>query len=541
MPPIDADCGTPLRQRLDEVKELDRGIERELWSDVQADIVAVEGDSPLSAAVTNVMDEATLVDENDMRHFPSQNIRGTVERMQADGQTSVRDLLGLRSSILADAAEASANGDASLARRLHIVAEGVLDTLGATTGVNADAIHQAREYSRGFNDRWSRDVMGELMKDSARRGQKVADNETMERLLKPGEKGRTNMRALNLAVRTTPPEAKSYILQQFFGEAVVGQEGGFNVAAAEGFIEKYRPTLEETGLLETVQNYVATGRAVEAAQLDQVALRSQVKQDAAASVLKRGSTGEDLVTYTQSLLTSNKKNAQAELTDMFQSSLQDVSGDAHKGLQTAVAEAAVRSMYTYGGDATSKFPVIMTRTLNALEATGQYTPEQLGRIRTMGDIAYRQAQSESQRAFKGQSNTPQDLARGNILSKILKVGMLKYVAPLINKGGPGSMSVAHEVGKMGEKLGEKITQDSAGDLLRQAIFNPQLMAALLENADTLSESGAATIKGALRLTKKHALLTLGKVAGAGFTPSQTTIVPELIDSATSEQEEANGR
>jgi len=544
--PPDMDYSSAIKRKLDEAKKLDRDLESELWDKTGAEDVLVESGDPNRPflkesweALKREIAEAGrgqgdkgLPDKSTMGRI--REIVGDVSMAQPDAisryygkppeapqdpTATVKELLALRSSLLDDAAEASASQNGQLARRLNALADGVLNTFDGVSGESAEAITQARKFSKDLNDRYSRDVIAPLLAQSASRGEKVAGNEVMGKLLKPSEPGRTAFRALKLAMGEMPKEASDYVLQKFYKDAI--GEDGIDVKKAEKFISDFKPALEEAGLMDIVSSYVVTGRAVNKANVEAAALTQSLEGDVIAKFLRNyGTTNDDIVNFVASSLKSEAGASQAKLKEMFDQSLTDVSGNAFRGLKSAVVDGALKAFYTAGDDVTKSaatdLPRITSRVVNALEATGQFTPEQLDRVSQLGTILNKQASSERLRAFKGQSNTPQDLAAASALSNVARMAALKWVAPVVGKG-PGSLRAASIVSDMAGKLAGVITKDNAESLIKGAIFDQDLMAALLENPQTISPKSVATIKGFLK--------GVGRVAFVGGArPSQVTIL-----------------
>ena len=525
LPPGDFDYSTPLKRRLEEAKRVDREIERDLWSQTGAEEVVTESMDfarPfLKEAYVDLQSEVARAGRaGDTLALPDQRIMGAVKEISESGTASVDELVALRSSILDAAANAAADQNDNLARRLNKLAEGVLNTLDGASGPNAEALKQARQFSRDLNDRYSRDVIGPLLSRFANRGETVPANETMERLLRSGEAGRTNMRALGLASGGVPQEAKSYILQRFYKKAV--NENGISVKDAESFIRTYQPAIEEAGLLDLMSSYVVTGRAANQANLELADLVSAQSSDVAATFLKNyGSTGDDMVNFIGSTLKSEARASQTTLKELYQNASTDLSGAALKGLQSATVDAALKVFYTSGGDGSQRLPELTTRVVNALGATGSFSPEQIERVEQLGEILHKQASAERLRAFKGQSNTPQDLAHVSFISTLAKFAGLR-AASLIVGGGPGSLAGAGLVGRTAQRIAESLTKDNAVSLIKAAVFDPDLMAALLEAPATMSPKRQSVIMGFLRGTEKAAL----RIGAGGLRPSQATIVNE---------------
>lgn len=522
LPPIGIDYSTPIKEKLDAMKRIDRDIEKDLWRGIGGDALTSSADPKrpfLKESFDDLQAEVARAGRaSETLTLPDRTIMGAVESMVEDGTATADELIALRSSILDASAKAASENDHNLARRLNGLAEGALNSLDSLP--QSEAVAQARQFSRDLNDRYSRDTIARLLGSTAARGEKVAGNQTLEELFKPGERGRTNMRALNLAFGGTPPEAKSYVLQRFYRQAI--EDNGINVGDAERFIDQHRPLLEETGLMDVVSSYVATGRAVNQSALDVAQLTSAQASDVAAKYMRRyGETGDDLVNFLGGALKSDSRAAQQTLAEMYQNALTDVSGAAVKGLQSATVEAAMKAMYTTTDDAVQALPEVSARIVNALTATGQFTPEQVSRVKQMGEILHQQASAERLRAFRGQSNTPQDLAAANFVGVLARFVGLTKIAPLVKGSGPGSLAAASLIGRKAQDLVQGMTKDDAMSLIKQSIFDPDLAAALLDSPQTMSGKSVGVIRKSLEMTRK-ALLS------GGLRPSQVTI-PELSE------------
>lgn len=529
LPPDISDYSEPLRRRMDELKEADRSIERELWDKIPNER---EIDSFfVTEALKEIEFEAGPLTRRRAAAMPDSDIRDLIGGFAERGKASIDELLDLKSNILDDAAQAKANSNLSLHRRLMKLNDGIMEALHNVPGTDGEAIQQARAYSRSFNDRYSRGEIQRIMASGADRGDKVPVNETLERLFKGGESGRTNVLGLNLVFGETPKEYKQYVLGRFFKEAA--QDGELNLNKAKQFARQYQPALEESGVMPTVIKNIEFLQAAEESQLALANFSKRSNMTEAQKFLTdRGSTANDLIDN----LASNLKgtaNIQGRLTRMFDEVKQDPTGAAYAGLKNAVGQAAWEAVVTSSDKVSLNSPRTKNRILDAMEATGEFTQEELGRVGQLMDIAIKDAKFVSNtKAFASGSDTAENLAGGNTLAaRLMKIAFLKKIAPgLTKQSGGASLSIASAIGKFGEELGQKLTSVDPRSVLGQAAFDPDLMAALLENPNAMSPKSKGVIKRSLKFLSR-----VGKRAVVGgFSASQIPAATEIQDELSQE-------
>lgn len=520
LPPIEGmDYGTEFRMRLKETYDAMHGIEKEAWEAVpDATVVTnnplLKGEDPLKKALDDVLSEG----EPDPGKLPPIWATAAIEKFHERGSVPAKEVQALRSSLLDDAREAGGKGQKNLARRLNILANGALETLNLAESAFPEKLQKARSISREFNERFSNDVIAPILGKSARGGDKVAINETMERLFRPAEKGRTNMIALKAAMEgQMPSEAKSYVLQRFHAKAM--PDGAINTGKAEDFLESYRPALEEVGLVDTISSYIQHGKHVDDAELALNTLHNSTAKDVAAKALKGDkSDGNQLVASLTGMFNHKTGPINDQVSDLFRTATEI---QAKEGLKTAIAEAAIKSLYTQGGEVTSYAPDRVKRLVKALQITGEYTDEQIESFSQVADVAYRQMRAGKAQVFKGQSNTTQDTMRATVLSNLLQTAML-HASSAIKPSGPAALKFASMMSNFGKQIGVKLTGESAQNLINRAIFDKELMIALMENPNTVSEVSRSKIRSAAKAVTKY-------LVGGTAQPSQAQIYGEMLE------------
>lgn len=550
LPPIGPDLSQEVKDLLITARNNAREVEQWFWAKSGLSDVSMD---PLSKKLDEIMSEAKLIDEKtDYANFPDAAIRGLVKELGEAGTASSDEIVALRSVILESAAEASADGKNALARRLNDLAGATLDTLDTGTPEFTEAFNEARRYSKELNDRFSRDIIAPLLGRSARRGELTPGNELMDKLMRGNEAGRTNMQALKIAMGdvidparpvtlqnlTMPEAAQGYIMKKFLDETGIGLDYG----AGESFIKRFGPMLEEAGLLQMAQQYVDVARMVRTAEDDLVDFMKPQNRSIAEQLFNKfGHNEKGLIAGITTMLQQAAGGVEAKLPELFRSldAAENFAGmpgapridyaAAEAGLKTAIVEAVLRTFYTRDtnilGTRTEVSQLLdeaLPRITYALTATGKYTIDQVNRVAELADIAIRQGQAERQRPHKGQSSTSGDLALASSVGVFMRFLGLR-AAGVVKGGGPGSLQIASLMGRIGARIGTKLTHVDAQELLNRAVFDKELLIALLERPDRMTEANRNVILRALTGIRRAG----GRLLMSGFQPSQLSAAGQL--------------
>jgi hypothetical protein len=530
LPPIDKyDYGIEVRRKLEGVyKEIDDAVGA-AWSKVPD---ATTDASGLKSAVDDILAEG----EPDPAKLPPEWAMSAATALAEKGVVRAQDVQGLRSSLLESARKARAAGDNKLYRRLNIMADAALESLNnASSSFPAD-LERARNLTKEMSARFGNDVISPILANSKRGSQVTPDNQTMEELFKRGEAGRTNMIALKAAfANKVPEEVNSYVLQRAMEQGGM-MDGTISVRRLEKFKRDYAETLDELGLTQTIDRYLDAGKRFDATNQFWAEVTSeQGKTLAAKTIGRQGSTGADLVDEVAKIFRGD--GSTEKILELFGKANQTTltvaqTEKAKAGLKAAIADGALKSIYTASGDVSAKSPDVVRKVSQAMRASGEFKPDEIERFEKIADIAKRQADSKKATIFKGQSNTPQDVARASWFADLTKLAALKVVAPVVNAKGPGSLSAAQMIGERAKQIGQKfsssfgvsITPEEVNEVLNRAVFDRDLYVSLLKNPNTVTEVDRVNVRRAVKAVARYA----GKaIVGSPIQPSQAQIIGEM--------------
>jgi len=545
------DYQTIVKEVLEEAMDAARAIEKEAW----AAIGVTKIDMTRVVDELDIIMEQSTVAERQTGIVPSAGVRATIRELAEptvipgnkgaiEGATpgkklvdepdiieggaqevSTDEILSLKHVILEEAAIAKVNGAKILHRKLVKLAESVQDVLNNAGTANTEAITEAQKISRGFNDRFSRDVIAPLLASTQRRGKNVAGPETMERLWRSGGAGRTNIRALMLAsgkesdgklIPQLPEAARSYILQQFSNSAVVN--GVIDPVAGRQFADTFAPLLDEAGMSKQIEDLVDMGVRTEAGMLAKKMAVDDSTKNVLATILRNyGATGDGLVAKVVTMFRSPAGRAADTLNEMF-TRLENSPGlspgektAALQGLKATIAEGAIGSLYKGGTtEAVQDIPGLINRIQNTLVSTGRYTDEEIARIGAVGEVVAKQFRAARQQALHGQSITAEKLSQVKVIENLTRFMAVRFAAPVIKGSGPGALSIAQQVSSIGASLGRKLTIQDAQELVVMSMFDPQLAADLLEETGSMSPGARSRIVAWLKIIAN----TIG--TGVGF-------------------------
>ena len=532
----------PLVEKLDEIMR-----EAQKW-DVRDGLT----DFPDKSFRDQILEFVTVVDEaaDDVPQILGANGKPLTPKVDKppeidpDAIVEASQIIVMRKALLERAALAGASKQPSKARRLYALADAALETLETGSTKFVEDLADAREYSFNLNERFTREVIGPLLSASARRGEVVAGNEVMERLFKPNQRGATNMKALVLAAGEMPEAAKAYIMRQFYKTFSSGE--AFNTKNGQDFLDDFRPALDEAGMTPLIEANVKASAAIDVIMDEQTALREGIRDSEITRILEIGTTEQDIVGAIETMFTTRTGQGQRRVKQMFDE-IEFNNGlsatekrAATGGLRSAIVEGALKSFFNASGRIVAGIDDRILRVRNVLEKSGQYTEEQIERVVHLANLFSKQNKAGARTVFSGQSNTPQDIAQSRVMEKLMRLAFIKKIAPIFSKdAGPGSMSIHQQAGQMGADLGKKLGVNDAQTLINMAIFDADLMEALLRREVDMTAADYGIIARALRSVARVAIGIGKKLAPQPLRGSQVGILSHGAEEINDEQ--ARGR
>ena len=412
-----------------------------------------------------------------------------------DGTETVDEILALRSRILAArrAENAKDAPNRALLKNLDQLQEASLRALGLlenqATEQGAQQIRSALDFSRHLNDTYTRGPVGKVLGFDARGGERVADLETLDRLLRPGRAGGTSADAIVAALtsqigggdieggRRIVEGVQNFIFNEFLS-ATHGSAGRFDANAGRRFLERHASALDRfPGIKSQIEEAVQSGNLAQIFERSGARLQrtlTDVRRSRAAVFLDRDVDRAIAATF------SSRKPGLA-MQELVRQARRDPTGEALEGLKQGVFQHMMRQVQLGAMDLVGE-PMLSARLFrnfrndNAKTLAAIYSPEELRRLAQVGkalDTAERSIRS----AVAGGSDTAQNR---NVLAdatlRIMggtagaRVGAATGGSPLVTAN-----VLATKVRQFFFELPEKMVRE----MVERAVFDPDLMKTLL--------------------------------------------------------------
>ncbi|MBU8921797.1 MAG: hypothetical protein KOO63_08255 [Bacteroidales bacterium] len=439
--------------------------ESELWNSIDKQAAATFQNT--KAALRTIKDETGEL-------VPSRVPAWINKAASTDKAVTFNDLQQVRTRVLANAREATANNRFDRARVLNNIADGLLDDMSA---VKDPAVDAAREFSRQLNQKFNEGAVGALLSRGANRGAGVASADTLNKLFS-GATPATNVRAFIAASPESAPQLQQFLKTGFVKASTKG--GAFSQKQAQAQIDK----LESQGMFEIFPGLKKElgGARLVFSDADKLAQRaatvterggSRLLQDSnksLAGVLLGAEPGQEMAV----LLRAENPEALAK------SLLRRMGGDkrAINGLKTSFVESLFNSATTTGKS-------------GEIEISGQKLArlfnENLGVARSLGMDS---AEITRMRAITKQMIQAQQKS-GESVGAILEdkpAKLLTFIAQLagakagqkVAGGGIGSsLVIAGKGSTAAREILQRLTTGEAQKLLIAAQSDPVLYKALL--------------------------------------------------------------
>jgi hypothetical protein len=511
-------AGLVLREALEESLQAERATERSLYAEVGvSDINTV----PIKVAAARILNERRksasgadydpvilqvsggkrienvptgLVDEFG-NPFTKENI--TEESILNDVDT-LEEVLALRSRVLDEIRRE--NGKAAPNRRrvrnLNILMDGIVEGMqphNVSDPVHLENFNKAREFSKAFNDKFSRGPVADLLASDVRGGPKIAGELTTAQTLVPGQAGGVRVRAVMDALSDTQKLVGKNALGQFlldsFGRSSV-RDGIVDIKSAKRFLSDNQESLVQfPNVREGLRVAIASQEAAQLAGLKGVALQRAITQSHAARFLQ----GEPVKMLNTAL---GAKDSVGRTSALVRSAARDGSGKALEGLRRSFVEIALEKATPGSNDARVKSATLMKFIKSHEKEIQILFPGGLGRWKLIAKEAGKAGRDA--RGVTG-SATAQNLATAvSTLGRVIgaRIGPLFGAPALVSAGGGG---------KAANALFRETTQNKVNAVIEEALLNPRLFRDImkplnernLKRADQLQSRINAFLIGAL--------------------------------------------
>ena len=404
----------------------------------------------------------------------------------------ITELQGLRSKLLEESRIARSEGKANKARITDMLADSVLEDIGAATGrVQGEVgqkIRDALDFSRTLNEKFTRGEVGKVLGTARTGGDRVAPELTLSSLISGGKtRGGVGVQQM-LDAADTPAlrgSVEDYLKEQLGKSAM--KDGKINPAAARKFINENADILDKfPDLRKTIFTATdATEKLTAKTTRTNVAKKSLVS-DSKNQVSKFINAPIDK----EFDVILGSRDPAGFTKELVQRAAKDKTGAAAKGLKASAVDYVIRKSSKEGrlnGQA-------LLDSLNSDPRVGKamaevLSPEELQRMRRIGG-ELKAAQASTGKDIGGVIN--------DLPHRLIATPIRIFAAKAGAKFGAGtdgaSLITAHIFSQEAKKYLGKLTNDKANEILTHAVQDEQLMKALLTNTTTKPGQKAAAQK-----------------------------------------------
>jgi hypothetical protein len=474
------DASRIVRNELENAYQKAKGRERQAWESVPK---ASMNPTVSRNMYAEIMENLPRAQKEDMPVVASELLgQGGLRGFQR-----LSELQGLRSKLLEQGRIARAAGEGNKARISDMMADALLEDLGAKAGQESGRVGQALAdalaETRAVRETFGQGDIARILGTDRSGADRIAEELTLQTLVGTGrDRGAAGVNRLLQATDTpaTQSAVESYLREGLQSAAI--RDGKLNPVAAETFLRKNAETLDKMPQLkdELISSIKAQRDADRLAgrekQLSASLLRQQ--QSATAQFLE-APIGKEI----QTILSS--KNPQQSAKNII--SLMRKDPDAVNGVRSATVQHIFRNAETKQFDALGNPLLSGNKMVSQLKDPRQRAAfeEILGAdgVEKLDTIASYVVKIEKALAASP-ANRIIDDTPNKVINSVVGTMLARFGAQL-GKGTSGaSLKTASMATREGNVLMRRLTGDKAEEILTMAVQDEELMKILLMAADT---------------------------------------------------------
>lgn len=475
-----------LRRELDKAYQQASAQERELWQAVPRD--AKVGTDSLRKTFAEIDADVPSAQREDIPAIASK----LLGESGLKDTTTVREVHGLYSKLrqVARNARSGTAPNENLARISDMLADAALDDLGAKADMASEVgslINDARAYSRAMNEAFNQGTVGTLRGRLRSGGDAVAPELSLATTL--GRGGAKAAVAFDDMLRATGDRASlealaiDYLKGRFQDQTVAA--GKFYPSRAESFLKHNREILDRLPALraELQSAMEAQLRATRVASvLGTRKGRLTDPRKSTGALISNARTGEEIAAIYRAR--SPAKAAYQATRD----AAKDKTGQALAGLKSGVLDHLMQNARTGRFDDAGQ-PMLSGRALlgqltdpkQAAVLNRILSKEERGRVKRIA-VQLRNVETASGRLPT--VGDPMNDTPNQVIGFVARIAAARQGARAGQGTGGGQLVIAGEFSKRASRILKRLTNDTAEQLLKDAVQDPDLFKALLlrENA-----------------------------------------------------------
>lgn len=475
-------------EKLDEVIKAARQDESTLWKQ------ALTGPNDVKGAVDDITQRITAI--RDSLGAGAADVPDSVLKAldKLNSRPTLEDIQSFRSRLLQEkrANNGQAAPDESLNRTLTLIDNVVLDALSESSS-NKKMMDNARSFSRGLNDRFTRGPIAKVLGQDSRGGARVDPSLTLQSLLAKGPKGLVQVKALldsakdpsGVTQGMSAPELRQsvddYMRAQFARNAFNRATGNIEPKAVDKFIENYAEILNEPEFAD-LKSFLKNAKSRTAVLDGLKEQRAITELDFNKSRASLFIGKEDPKALMERIMKSSEPNTAFD--EVYDAVSKDQSGAAKAGLKRLYAESIVSSVEKNISDFSGD------RVLSEAEFQKLLDSQERNIRKLYGKAGYEQVSKaldglrmfmspEKARVTKVGSDTVENIIKSPILD--LLGGMVgTQAAGALPSAGAGSIQRAAIVSRVAKRIFGNIGKEKRREILVQAFEDPEKMKQLLQ-------------------------------------------------------------
>lgn len=253
-----------------------------------------------------------------------------------DETETIKNIDALRSRLLSVVRKENASGNFNRSRKVKDLLDSIFTELKPTTkkaAVTLVNVNKAREFSKSFNDTFTRGPVGKILGYEQSGDLRIAPELTLEKLLRPGTEGLLGFRAFIKATgKDGDSVARQFITAKFANETL-DNAGVFNPGKAVDFVRRHR-FLDEIPDLKVDMLNTASGERL--ARSIEKSYRNRIDRIQKTSAAARWTSGEPII---QADAVLKSKTPLKDAKSLMSRAAKDPSGEATQGVKAGFYEA----------------------------------------------------------------------------------------------------------------------------------------------------------------------------------------------------------
>lgn len=392
-----------------------------------------------------------------------------VGKNQIQDEDTVAELHGLYSELRAVARNAMSgdNKNSNLARQANLVADAILEDLGAVDGNTpvGQAINEARAFSRSLHETFDQGAVGQVLRRTITTDTAIAPEAAAGRTVgRGGVEGKLAVEGITGAAPASQADIQDFVRGKF-SDAILSPEGEFTPKSAARFLRNNEEMLADLPELQRELRAALTSR--NSAAMFSVRNSARATMAEASSAPARFNIGQEQKAVL-SILSADDPAAAAR--SVVATARKDTTGAALEGVKAAFTDKLIGS-----GDVTGAQMQAMLKDRSMRTAMQEvFTDAEMGRLNR---IASSMAKLKPEEV--ADVGGVIDASANKLIEMVVRIAAAKRGGSMGGGSMGGSMQTANIFTERARAMLRNLTNTRARALLMDAVEDPKLFRDLL--------------------------------------------------------------